>query len=62
MYLQNNYKDILNALNNNPLPNRIPVSKYLEFDYDIYHYYNQYGASPRTRQNRRIMRNSPFNF
>ena len=37
MSLQNNYKDILNALNNNPLPNRIPVSNYLEFDYDVYH-------------------------
>ena len=57
MSLQNNYKDILNAFNNNPLPNRIPVSNYLEFDYNVYHYYNQYCASPRTTQNRRIMRN-----
>jgi hypothetical protein len=41
----------------NPPPNYIPVKNIQDFNYDVYSYYNQYCASPRVTQNRRVMRN-----
>jgi len=38
-------------------PNYIPVKNYSDFEYNVYFYYNQYFASPKTTQDRRIMRN-----
>ena len=38
-------------------PNYIPVKNYSDFEYDVYSYYNQYCASSKTTQDRRIMRN-----
>jgi hypothetical protein len=52
----NNYNDALNFINYNG-PNYIPVKNYRDFTIDVYIYYNQYYASPKETQNRRIMRN-----
>lgn len=57
MALPNNYSSIQKAFTNTSLPNYIPVNNYADFTYDVYHYYNEYCASPKTTQNRRIMRN-----
>ena len=57
MALPNNYTSIKQAFSNTSPPNYIPVNNYADFTYDVYHYYNEYCASPRTTQNRRIMRN-----
>ena len=38
-------------------PNYIPVKNYRDFTIDVYSYYNQYYASPKETQNRRILRN-----
>ena len=54
----NTYKNIMNIMNNNcNKPNYIPIKNMKDFDYDVLSYYNQYYASPKTTQNRRIMRN-----
>jgi hypothetical protein len=57
MALPNNYKDIKESFNNTSPPNRIPVKNYYDFEYNVYNYYNQYCASAKTTQNRRIQRN-----
>jgi hypothetical protein len=46
-----------NIFNNPKFPEYIPVINKQTFDYDVLSYYNQYYASPRVTQNRRIMRN-----
>ena len=51
------YNNILNMINNKPAPNYIPVKNMQDFNYDVVSYYNQYYASAKTTQNRRIMRN-----
>jgi hypothetical protein len=38
-------------------PNYIPVKNYADFTIDVYTYYNEYCASPKVTQNRRILRN-----
>jgi hypothetical protein len=59
--LPNNYNKINNYFNKSTAPynypNYIPVNNYADFTIDVYTYYNQYYASPKTTQNRRIMRN-----
>ena len=52
--MSKNYKDILLQFNS---PNYIPVKNMRDFDIDVITYYNQYYASEKTTQNRRIMRN-----
>ena len=52
--MSKNYKQILNLFNS---PNYIPVKNMRDFDIDVVIYYNQYYASEKTTQNRRIMRN-----
>jgi hypothetical protein len=52
--LPNNYNIINNYFSKQ---NYIPVKNYADFEYDVYSYYNQYYASEKTTQNRRIMRN-----
>jgi hypothetical protein len=47
-------KYILNSFNS---PNYIPVKNMRDFNIDVLIYYNQYYASEKTTQNRRIMRN-----
>lgn len=51
------YNNILNKMNQNTLPNYIPVKNMMDFDYNVYAYYNQYCASPYITQQRRILRN-----
>ena len=46
-----------NELNSTTLPNYIPVVNKQTFDYDVISYYNEYCASAKVTQNRRIMRN-----
>ncbi len=53
MTLTYNYKTIINKMNSNPLPN----NNMQDFNYNVIHYYNQYCASPKTTQDRRIKRN-----
>ena len=57
MALPNNYRDIKNAFANKTLPNRIPVKNYYDFEYNVIHYYNEYCASAKITQDRRIQRN-----
>jgi len=56
-----NYQNILNTYfntnNSNSIPKYIPVKNMDDFNYDVIVYYNQYCASPKTTQNRRILRN-----
>jgi len=47
----------INSFNNISPPTYIPVVNKQTFDYDVISYYNEYCASPRVTQNRRIMRN-----
>lgn len=54
--LPNNY-NIINKYLNFYGSNYIPVNNYGNFEADVYLYYNQYYASPKTTQNRRILRN-----
>ena len=57
MALPNNYRDIKNAFVNRTLPNRIPVKNYYDFEYNVINYYNEYCASAKITQDRRIQRN-----
>jgi hypothetical protein len=58
MYPQiNNYNDAQKFMNNSKINNYIPVNNMQQFNYDVYSYYNQYCASEKVTQNRRIMRN-----
>jgi len=43
--------------NNFNRQNYIPVKNYADFEYNVLFYYNEYYASEKTTQNRRIMRN-----
>ena len=45
------------TINSFDTPNYIPVKNEQDFNYDVLAYYNQYYASPKVTQNRRIMRN-----
>ena len=47
----------INDFNGTSLPTYIPVTNKQTFDYDVLSYYNEYCASARVTQNRRIMRN-----
>ncbi len=40
-----------------PMPNYIPVKNMADFNYDVIAFYNQYYASPKTTQRRRLLRN-----
>ena len=53
----NSYNQATRFMNNVQGPNYIPVNNMQEFDYDVCAYYNQYYASPKVTQQRRIMRN-----
>ena len=55
------YQQILNKVNKVPPPNYIPVTNMQTFNYDVYSYYNQYYASAKVTQQRRIMRNYESN-
>jgi hypothetical protein len=56
-----NYQNILNTYfksnNSHSIPKYIPVKNMNDFNYDVITYYNQYCASEKTTQNRRILRN-----
>ena len=56
MSIPNNILQKMNS-GNSSLPNYIPVKNMADFNYDVISYYNQYYASAKTTQNRRIMRN-----
>lgn len=59
MPINKKYKNILNFMNGcqPPAPNYINVKNMQDFNYNVISYYNQYTASAKTTQNRRIKRN-----
>jgi len=60
MSIPNNYENIINYFNysnNENLPNYIPVKNIADFNYNVISYYNEYSASAKITQNRRILRN-----
>jgi hypothetical protein len=52
-----NYNDAQLFMNRSQNTNYIPVTNMQQFNYDVYSYYNQYYASEKVTQQRRIMRN-----
>lgn len=57
MSIPNNYNAILNVFNNVGPSKITPVTNMAEFNYNVYAYYNQYCASAKVTQDRRILRN-----